>query len=122
MTEHVVNRESFAARIWRKTLDGVGVKVGLAWVALLVFAAVFAPFLANSMPLLMSKGGVISAPVFQYLSVEDAGILVTFFIALAVYCLPLGTSQTYSVVCAGNASCRCASQCVCQTAGAGDLR
>ncbi|MDD1619543.1 MAG: ABC transporter permease [Methylococcaceae bacterium] len=93
MTEHVVNRESFAARIWRKTLDGVGVKVGLAWVALLVFAAVFAPFLANSMPLLMSKGGVISAPVFQYLSVEDAGILVTFFIALGVYCLPLGTSQ-----------------------------
>jgi len=44
MTEHVVSRESFAARIWRKTLDGVGVKVGLAWVALLVFAAVFAPF------------------------------------------------------------------------------
>jgi len=93
MTEHVVNRESFAARIWRKTLDGVGVKVGLAWVALLVFAAVFAPFLANSMPLLMSKDGVISAPVFQYLSVEDAGILVTFFIALAVYCLPLGIGR-----------------------------
>jgi peptide/nickel transport system permease protein len=45
------------------------------------------------MPLLMSKGGVISAPVFQYLRVEDAGILVTFFIALAVYFLPLGTSQ-----------------------------
>jgi peptide/nickel transport system permease protein len=93
MTEHVVNRESFAARIWRKTLDGVGVKVGLAWVTLLVFAAVFAPFLANSMPLLMSKGGIISAPVLQYLSVEDVGILVTFFIALAVYCLPLGTSR-----------------------------
>ena len=29
MTEHAVSRESFAARIWRKTLDGVGVKVGL---------------------------------------------------------------------------------------------
>ena len=93
MTEHVVSRESFAARIWRKTLDGVGVKVGLAWVALLVFAAVFAPFLANSMPLLMSQGGVISAPVLQYLSVEDVWILVTFFIALAVYRLPLGTGR-----------------------------
>ena len=58
-----------------------------------MFAAVFAPFLANSMPLLMSKGGVISAPVLQYLSVEDAGILVTFFIALAVYRLPLGTGR-----------------------------
>jgi len=26
MTEHFVSRESFAARIWRKTLEGVGVK------------------------------------------------------------------------------------------------
>ncbi|WAK01081.1 ABC transporter permease [Methylobacter sp. YRD-M1] len=87
MIEHVVSRESFASRIWRRTLEGIGVKVGLAWVMLLVFAAVFAPFLANSMPLLMSKGGVISAPVLQYLSVEDVWILATFFIALAVYLL-----------------------------------
>lgn len=90
MNEHAVSRESFAARIWRQTLNGVGVKVGFAWVALLVFAAVFAPFLANSMPLLMSKDGVISAPVLQYLSVEDAWVLASFFIALAVYRLRLG--------------------------------
>jgi len=86
MTEHAVSRESFAARIWRKTLDGAGVKVGLSWVALLVFAAVFAPFLANSMPLLMSKNGVISAPVLQYLSVEDTWVLATFFYRLG--CIP----------------------------------
>ncbi|TAK63122.1 ABC transporter permease [Methylobacter sp.] len=93
MTEHAVSRESFSARIWRKTLEGVGVKVGLAWVGLLVFAAVFAPFLANSMPLMMSKDGVISAPVLQYLSVEDTWILATFFIALAVYRLRLGAAK-----------------------------
>jgi peptide/nickel transport system permease protein len=85
MTKPVSSRESFSARIWRKTLAGVGVKFGLGWVALLVFCAVFAPFLANSMPLLMSKDGVISAPVLEYLSVEDAWILTSFFIALAVY-------------------------------------
>src|SRR5512137_1830969 len=93
MTEHAVSRESFSARILRKTLDGVGVKVGLAWVGLLVFAAVFAPFLANSMPLLMSKGGVISAPVLQYLSVEDAWVLAAFFLALLVYRLRLGAGK-----------------------------
>lgn len=93
MIEHVVSRESFGARIWRKTLDGVGVKVGFAWVALLVFAAIFAPFLANSMPLLMSKDGVVSAPVLQYLSVEDAWVLAIFFIALAVYRLRFGTGK-----------------------------
>lgn len=90
MTKPVNSRESFSARIWRKTLAGVGVKFGLGWVALLVFCAVFAPFLANSMPLLMSKGGAISAPVLQYLSVEDAWILASFFIALGVYRLKLG--------------------------------
>ncbi|CAD6878349.1 Dipeptide transport system permease protein DppC (TC 3.A.1.5.2) [Methylomonas albis] len=85
MTKPVISRESFSARIWRKTLAGVGVKFGLGWVALLVFCAVFAPFLANSMPLLMSKNGVISAPVLEYLSVEDTWILASFLIALAVY-------------------------------------
>lgn len=93
MTEHVVSRESFAARIWRKTLEGVGVKVGFAWITLLVFAAVFAPFLANSMPLLMSKGGSISAPVLQYLSLEDAWVLASSFIALAVYRLRIGIGK-----------------------------
>ncbi|WP_415880139.1 ABC transporter permease [Methylomonas sp. TEB] len=85
MTKSVSSRESFSARIWRKTLAGVGVKFGLGWVGLLVFCAVFAPFLANSMPLLMSKGSTISAPVLEYLSVEDAWILASFFIALAVF-------------------------------------
>ncbi|AMK78010.1 MULTISPECIES: ABC transporter permease [Methylomonas] len=89
MTKPVVSRESFSARIWRKTLAGVGVKFGLIWIALLIFCAVFAPFLANSMPLLMSKDGVISAPVLEYLSVEDAWILTSFFIALAVYRLKI---------------------------------
>ena len=88
MTKPVVSRQSFAARIWRRTLDGVGVKFGLVWVAILVFFAVFAPFLANSMPLLMSKNGEISAPVLRYLSIEDAWILAAFFIALAVSRLP----------------------------------
>ena len=93
MIKPLISRESYAARVWRKTLDGVGVKVGLAWIALLVFAAVFAPFLANSMPLLMSKDGVISAPVLQYLSVEDAWVLATFFVALMVYRLQLGAGK-----------------------------
>lgn len=90
---NVVSRESFAARIWRKTLDGVGVKVGFAWIGLLVFAAVFSPFLANSMPLLMSKDGVISAPVLKYLSVEDVWVLANFFLALIIYRLRIAVGK-----------------------------
>lgn len=103
MIEPTVSRESFAARIWRKTLEGVGVKVGLAWVGLLVFAAVFAPFLANSMPLLMSKNGEISAPVLHYLSLEDAWILASFFIALALYRLRLGAAKRILLFLLGSA-------------------
>ncbi len=92
MIEVAVSQESLTVRIWRKMLAGVGVKLGIAWVFFLVFAAVFAPFLANSMPLLMSKNGVLSAPVFRYLSIEDVWVLLTFFLALTVYRLrlPLG--------------------------------
>ncbi|OAH98517.1 ABC transporter permease [Methylomonas methanica] len=103
MTKPVISRESFSARIWRKTLAGVGVKFGLGWVALLVFCAVFAPFLANSMPLLMSKDGVISAPVLEYLSVEDAWILASFFIALAVYRLNLAGGKQILLFLLGSA-------------------
>ena len=91
MTKLVISRESIAARLWRRTLEGVGVKFGLAWVVTLVFFAVFAPFFANSMPLLMSKNGSLSAPVLRYLSVEDVWILATFFNALAVYPIRIAT-------------------------------
>ncbi len=93
MIEATVSHESFSARIWRKTLEGVGVKLGIAWVMLLVSAAVFAPFLANSMPLLMSKNGVITAPVLQYLSIEDAWVLAVFFLALVLYRIRLGLGK-----------------------------
>jgi peptide/nickel transport system permease protein len=93
MTERSVSRESFGARIWRQTLQGVGVKLGFAWVGLLVFAAVFAPFLANSMPLIMSKDGVISAPVLHYLSIEDVWVLSSFFLLSSVFQLKISTGK-----------------------------
>jgi peptide/nickel transport system permease protein len=93
MIKVVFSGESYAARVWRKTRNGVGVEVGLAWIGLLVFAAVFAPFLANSMPLLMSKDGVVSAPVLHYLSIEDAWVLASFFIVLLVYKLKIRAAQ-----------------------------
>jgi len=103
MTKRMVSRESFAARIWRKTLDGVGVRVGFAWIGLLVFAAVFAPFLANSMPLLMSKDGVISAPVLKYLSVEDVWVLANFFLALIIYRLRIAVGKRVLLFLLGSA-------------------
>lgn len=93
MTDVKVSRESFSRRIWQKTWQGVGVKFGFAWVGLLVFLGVFAPFLANSMPLLMRKDGVISVPVLAYLGVEDVVVLAMAALLLVLLVLPLGAGQ-----------------------------
>lgn len=103
MTEmtHAVSRESMSRRIWRKTLQGVGVKLGFAWVGILVLMGVFAPFLANSMPLLMSQGGEISAPVLAYLTAEDVLVLVMFALAVIVLWVPLSGGKRVLLFLAG---------------------
>lgn len=85
----MASQESLSALILRKTLAGPGVKFALFWIATLVFCAVFAPFLANSMPLIMSKAGQISFPVLTYLSTEDLAVLAAFFTILLLWWLPL---------------------------------
>jgi peptide/nickel transport system permease protein len=47
--------ESHGKRILRLTFLGWGAKLGLLWIFVLVFVAVFAPYLANSMPLIASE-------------------------------------------------------------------
>ncbi|HPQ95511.1 MAG: ABC transporter permease [Thiothrix sp.] len=88
-TTPLPNRETFSRRLLRKALQGVGVKVGLFWVGLLVVCAVFAPFLANSMPIVMSRDGMVSWPVLHYLNSEDIFVLGAFFVALLLWLLPI---------------------------------
>lgn len=99
---HPISRDSLARRIARRTLQGVGVKLALVWVGLLVFCGVFAPFLANSMPLLMRKDGVISAPVLAYLTAEDALVLAMFGLAVLVAWLPLSGGRKVGLWLAGS--------------------
>lgn len=81
--------ETLMQRVLKKAFEGLGIKVGLVWVALLVIAAVFAPFLANSMPLVMSVKGDISFPVIHYLTLEDWVVLSAFFVMVLVWLLPI---------------------------------
>lgn len=89
MTKQLISQESLSSRLLRKTLGGPGVKFALFWIGTLVICAVFAPFLANSMPLMMSKDGQISFPVLTYLSIEDVAVLAAFFTILLLWVLPL---------------------------------
>ncbi len=104
MIEGMARGESFAARIWRNTWRGFGVKWAFAWIGLLAFAAVFAPFLANSMPLLIARHGQISAPVLKYLSVEDVCLLGAAGWLALVWRLRLSGRRLWSVLLFGGAA------------------
>lgn len=88
----MASQESLSALILRKTLNGSGVKFALFWIGSLIICAVFAPFLANSMPLVMSKSGSISFPVLTYLTIEDLAVLAAFFTILLLWVIPLKLS------------------------------
>jgi len=80
-----VRRRGIGARVFSGTIRKRGAQVGACWLGLLVFAAVFAPLLANSRPLLMSVDGVISSPAMRYISAIDITLVVVFIAALCLF-------------------------------------
>ncbi len=86
-TKHM--SESHGKRILRLTFSGWGAKLGLLWIFLLVFVAVFAPYLANSMPLIASEKGVLTLPILRYTTTEDVLMLSTFFGVLLLWRLKI---------------------------------
>lgn len=87
----------FMRRILKRTFSDWGAKFGLFWVAVLVIMAVFAPFLANTIPLLASQNGAISAPFLRYFTIEDVIFISAFFIILLIWISPLGKSAPKAI-------------------------
>jgi peptide/nickel transport system permease protein len=94
MPSDVAQSSGFMARVLRRTFSGAGAKIGLFWVGVLVIMAVFAPFLANTVPLLISENGNISAPFIRYFTVEDVIFLSVFLIVLLIWLSPLSRTFT----------------------------
>ncbi len=69
-------------RVLGATFTRTGAVGGLIWIVLLVLLAVFAPLLANSHPILMSRDGTVSSPLLSHLTAVDITLLVAFFSAL----------------------------------------
>jgi peptide/nickel transport system permease protein len=67
---------TYAQQTWRRTFVHVGAKFGAAWILLLAFCAVFAPFLATSFPLLVQQNNHWSSPVLHQLTSVDVILLV----------------------------------------------
>src|SRR5687768_1499184 len=77
-TSDAHDRKSFSRMVAEDTLKSHGARVGLAWVGVIAFFAVFAPFLANSHPYLMKVAGKWSSPLMQHLTQTDVTLVMVF--------------------------------------------
>ena len=79
----------YAQHILQEAFTQWGARLGLLWILLLVIMAVFAPFIANSHPLLLSVNGKVTSPLWHYLGPADITLLVIFFAAIPLMILKL---------------------------------
>ncbi len=80
---------SFMQRAVKQAFTGWGARFGAVWVGILVILAVFSPFIANTIPLVVSEQGHIHFPFLRYFTVEDSIVMGVFIIALSLYFLPI---------------------------------
>ena len=82
MTDSGLPKKSsgYTSQILRDTFSRWGAKLGLFWIGVLVFCAVFAPLLANSHPLLLSQNGQWQSPMMQFMTPNDVIIFALFLI------------------------------------------
>ena len=80
-----LRHRGLGARVFAGTFEKRGAKLGACWLGVLIFAAVFAPLLANSRPLLLSIDGVVSSPAARYFTATDVTLVVVFILALLLF-------------------------------------
>ncbi len=93
MTDTVIRTSSgYAKSILVEAFRHWSARLGLIWIAVIAFFAVFAPFVASSHPYLMKVSGEISSPLLQHLTPVDLIILSVFIAAVVLWFLkkPLG--------------------------------
>lgn len=75
---------TFAQQAFIDTFSNWRARLGAFWIVLLAFAAVFAPFLANSHPYLLKVDGRWSSPLLEHLAPVDVILLVGALTAMAL--------------------------------------
>lgn len=71
----------YARAVLKDAFSQISARIGLTWIAVIAFFAVFAPFVANSHPYLIKTQDGISSPLIQHLTPGDV-IILTIFIAI----------------------------------------
>lgn len=73
-----------ARRAVEDTLASWRTRTGLAWIAIVAFCAIFAPFLANSYPLAVKIDSHWSSPALRHLAPVDVTLIVFTFCAIVM--------------------------------------
>lgn len=69
-------RRSWLSSVVHHALGRWGTRLGIGWIALVAFCATFAPFLANSFPLLVKVEGHWSSPAVIHLTAVDFTLVI----------------------------------------------
>jgi peptide/nickel transport system permease protein len=69
------------------TFGKTSARIGAAWIAIVAFAAIFAPLLANSYPILVKMNGRWSSPMVEHFTPADVSLLVVTFTAIVLLVL-----------------------------------
>lgn len=69
---------------WRNTTTRRGAQLGLVWIGVVGFCAIFAPFLANSYPLLAKIDGRWASPMAKLLTPADVSLLLLAVLAIVL--------------------------------------
>ncbi|HEV8291123.1 MAG TPA: ABC transporter permease [Tepidisphaeraceae bacterium] len=82
--DHAEESKSFGRRVFEDTFKNYRARAGILWIGVLLFMAVFAPFLASSHPLLMKMDGRWSSPLLVHLTQTDVTLLVAFVVGVVL--------------------------------------
>ncbi len=80
-------QRSYLGMVLNDTLRRVGTRVGLVWLSVIAICAVFAPFIANSYPYVVTyRDGSVGYPLFRYLGPTDVLLpIAAFWIVLVAW-------------------------------------
>ncbi|MEM6334736.1 MAG: ABC transporter permease [Planctomycetota bacterium] len=85
---------TFGAIVLSRAWAQRGLRIGVAWVLVVIGLAVFAPFLANTHPLVMrAADGTLSSPMLEHLSAADVALPIALLAGAVVMFTPLTLVQ-----------------------------
>lgn len=94
-----VPRRSLIGQALLDTFGDTGARLGACWIVIVAVIAVFAPFLANSHPILYRlKGGELDFPLVRHLTAIDVILLMLFIHAVLVILRKTGAGMTLALI------------------------